>query len=291
MTSNFQTSCTYLIHDSARAFRRRFGREVVSLGFTQTHWRILGFLNRTGPLGQTQIADLLGLHKVPVGKALNELESGGLISRTPMLEDRRAREVALTAFSEPVVATLKAEFDSLEAKLMAGLDSKAAEALPVALRIIRNALCDEFIVGVEVKDESSIWLLMDCARHLMRRLDVQLKELGFTRSKWFVLSALHHKGGQTQIDLARKLDMSAALLGKLLDTLEREGWIERREDQNDRRVRRLDITAKRRPEVVHIRHLFDQNHNTLLEVLDNESQKELANSLESFRAYLKEERA
>jgi DNA-binding MarR family transcriptional regulator len=291
LASNFQTSCAYLIHDTAQAFRRRFGREIASLGFNQTHWRILGFLSRTGPLGQSQIADLLVLHKVPVGTALNELERDGWIVRTPMQQDRRAREVSLTARSEPAIATLKIEFDALEAALLARLSSDAAETFPLALRKVRDALRGESPENIDVKEETPLWLLVDCARHLMRRLDARLEELGVTRSQWFVLNALYHDGGQTQVDLARQLDMSAALLGKQLDQLEKTDWIERRQDPEDRRVRRLDISSEQRPAIAEIRRLFDHSHNTLFDVLDAATRNELARSLESFGAYLKEERA
>jgi DNA-binding MarR family transcriptional regulator len=71
--------------------------------------------------------------------------------------------------------------------------------------------------------------------------------------------------------------------------LENAGWIERREDSNDRRVKRLDISPQQRPQIANIRRLFDHSHNTLIDVLDIATQKELASCLESFRAYLKEE--
>jgi DNA-binding MarR family transcriptional regulator len=251
----------------------------------------LGFLNRAGPLWQTQIADLLALHKVPVGTALNELERDGWITRTPLPEDRRAREVTLTARSAPVIATMKVEFEVIEAELMARLDSKACQTLTFALRTIRDALHDESLENIEVKGETAVWLLIDCARHLMRRLDARLEELGFTRSQWFVLNSLHHQGGQTQMELARQLGMSPVLIGKQVDKLEGAGWIERHEDLCDRRVKRLEITSQQRDTVASIRRRFDRSHATLLDVLDTATQKELASCLESFRAYLKGQQA
>ncbi|GEM_PF-87139 len=289
MSANFQSSCAYLIHDTGQAFRRRFGRQIASLGFTQTHWRILGFLNRTGPIGQSRIAELLVLHKVPVGIALNELEREGWITRVPMAADRRARVVELAPRAQPVVANLKAEFDALEARMMASLGHQAARRLPKALRKIRDALRDESLENIEVKDESPLWLLLDCSRHLMRRLDVRLEGLGFTRTQWFVLNALYHAGDQTQTDLARQLDMSAAQLGKLLDQLQQEGWIERHPDLLDRRVKRLDIRPEQRRKIASIRRQFDHSHNTLLDVLDTADRGELARSLECLRSYLRKD--
>jgi DNA-binding MarR family transcriptional regulator len=130
---------------------------------------------------------------------------------------------------------------------------------------------------------------MDCARHLMRRLDARLEELGFTRSQWFVLNALYHDNALTQADLARQLDMSPALLGKQVDQLEAEGWVERREDAKDRRVKRLDLSPSQRPRIADIRRRFDQSHTTLTNTLDSATREELASSLVEIRRFLREE--
>lgn len=289
MANDFRTSCSYLIHDCAHTFRHRFSEQVASLRFTQAHWRILGLLSRGGPFGQSQIADLLALHKVPVGKALNELESDGWVRRCAMPEDGRALEVALTAKSQPLIALLRREFDTLEAHLMSRLEGKAALSLHVAMRTIRDELRDSALDQLEVRDESPLWLLLDCERRLMRRLDARLAELGFTRSQWLVMNALHHSEGQTQIELAMQLDMSATLVCKLLDKLAEAGWVERRDDPNDRRVKRLDIAPDKRSEIARIRRLFDQSHNTLLDVIGTDAQDDLARSLTSIRDALKEE--
>lgn len=289
MARDFQASCSYLIHDCAHTFRHRFSEQIASLRFTQVHWRILALLSRGGPFGQSQIADLLALHKVPVGKALNELESDGWVKRCPMPEDGRALEVALTVKSEPLIVLLRCEFDTLEAQLMSKLEDRAALNLHVAMRTIRDELRDSALDQLKVKDESPLWLLLDCERRLMRRLDARLAELGFTRSQWLVMNALHHNEGQTQIELAIQLDMSATLVCKLLDQLAQASWVERRDDPSDRRVKRLDITPDKRTEIARIRRLFDQSHNTLLDVLGADAKEDLTRSLTSIRDALKEE--
>src|SRR3546814_19767249 len=47
-----------------------------------------------------------------------------------------------------------------------------------------------------------------------------------------------------QVDLARQLDVGKVTIGGLIDRLEASGYVERRADATDRRVRRVFITDK-----------------------------------------------
>ncbi len=91
------------------------------------------------------------------------------------------------------------------------------------------------------------FLLHDVARLLRRAFDRRVKHIGLTRSQWFVLAHIHRSDGQTQTALAEELDMERAPLGKLIDRLEESGWLDRRPDPVDRRVKRIFKTAKIAP--------------------------------------------
>lgn len=88
------------------------------------------------------------------------------------------------------------------------------------------------------------YLLHDVARLMRREFDKRLKTLGLTRAQWVALAALIQQDGQTQTELAFVLDMGRAPLGTLIDRLERDGWVRRKPDPNDRRANRLYITDK-----------------------------------------------
>jgi len=91
------------------------------------------------------------------------------------------------------------------------------------------------------------FLIHDVARLLRRAFDRRVKHIGLTRAQWFVLAHLHRADGQTQTALAEELDMERAPLGKLIDRLEDSGWIERRPDPQDRRMKRIFKTSKTDP--------------------------------------------
>jgi MarR family transcriptional regulator, transcriptional regulator for hemolysin len=86
------------------------------------------------------------------------------------------------------------------------------------------------------------FLVTDIARILRRRFDLRAKGLGLTRAQWQVLGTLRRCPGISQARLADKLEVRPITLTRLLDRLEKTGWVERRLDADDRRVRRLFLT-------------------------------------------------
>ena len=93
-------------------------------------------------------------------------------------------------------------------------------------------------------DRNFGFLLHDVARLMRTVFDRRGKELGLTRSQWWVLTMLYAKEGVTQSELADFMELEKATLGRLLDRLEEKGWVERRTDVLDRRVNRLYLTDK-----------------------------------------------
>lgn len=88
------------------------------------------------------------------------------------------------------------------------------------------------------------FLVHDVARLLRVAYDRRTKELGLTRSQWWVLNHLFRDEGITQSELADTLEIEKATLGRLLDRLETKGWVVRRSDSRDRRVKRLHLTGE-----------------------------------------------
>jgi DNA-binding MarR family transcriptional regulator len=74
-----------------------------------------------------------------------------------------------------------------------------------------------------------------------------MRELGLTRSQWWVLTHLYFHEGITQTEFSAILDIERASLGRLLDRLEEKGWLERRADPADRRIKRVYLTGEVEP--------------------------------------------
>src|SRR5829696_9755743 len=91
------------------------------------------------------------------------------------------------------------------------------------------------------------FLVNDVARLLRTYADQRARRLGITRAQWAVMARLEHHEGLKQSELAELLDLQPITLTRLVDRLGANGLIERRADPNDRRAKRLYLTAAARP--------------------------------------------
>jgi DNA-binding MarR family transcriptional regulator len=88
------------------------------------------------------------------------------------------------------------------------------------------------------------YMIADVGRLLRTVFDRRVRRLGLTRAQWTVLTRLHSRPGLSQSEVADLLEIEKATAGRLIDRLERKGWVERRADARDRRVNRMHLTAR-----------------------------------------------
>lgn len=88
------------------------------------------------------------------------------------------------------------------------------------------------------------WLIYDVSRLLMRSFEKRVREVGLTPHQWRVLLQIGRREGQTQTEIAEETEIARAPLGRLLDKLEEQGVIERRQDPNDRRAKRIYLVER-----------------------------------------------
>jgi len=78
------------------------------------------------------------------------------------------------------------------------------------------------------------------------RMRVKMARSGLHRAQVFALHYLLHHDGITQTELARAIHITPATATSMLRRMERDGWIERRDDPSDQRVSRVFVTGKAR---------------------------------------------
>ena len=94
-------------------------------------------------------------------------------------------------------------------------------------------------------DMSSIgWLLADASRLIRKLADRRLGAIGLTRAQWQALGNLGRMGPMTQAALAEIMEVETATIARLIDRLEAAGWIERKAEAQDRRVKLVTMTEK-----------------------------------------------
>ena len=90
-------------------------------------------------------------------------------------------------------------------------------------------------------------LLTDAQSTMARLFEHRARHLGLTRPQWRVLAGLYGNDGMTQTELSEHISIARSPLGKIVDQLERAGYVERRSDPDDRRINRLHVTPRFEP--------------------------------------------
>jgi DNA-binding MarR family transcriptional regulator len=88
------------------------------------------------------------------------------------------------------------------------------------------------------------FLVNDVTRLMRKLFDRRAARFGLTRAQWRALKRVHYSEGLTQNELAEYLEMEPIAIGRVIDRLQKAGFVERRGDPLDRRVRRLHLLPK-----------------------------------------------
>lgn len=88
------------------------------------------------------------------------------------------------------------------------------------------------------------YLIADLSRLYGRVFDRRAAHLGLTRVQWRALKRIHQDEGLTQAALADIMDMEPIAVGRVIDRLQKAGFVERRNDPNDRRCWRLHLSPQ-----------------------------------------------
>lgn len=163
--------------------------------------------------------------------------------------------------------------------------ARKAAAKPAASTVpLRSARPPE-----QVNWDARLGFLMHDVSRLRRIVfDEVMRPFGLTRSQWWILAHLSRQDGMIQSDLANLLDLGKAALGGLLDRLEASGFIERRPDDSDRRVKRIHLTANGSRMIVEMRTHGHDMSERMLKGLGVEARHALVEHLALVKANLLE---
>lgn len=91
------------------------------------------------------------------------------------------------------------------------------------------------------------FLIHDVSRLMRAWFDERAQAMELTRAQWRVLVHLAGREGANQTALAEILEIDTVTLSRHIDRLERDGWLERRPDESDRRAWQLFLLEPSRP--------------------------------------------
>lgn len=105
-------------------------------------------------------------------------------------------------------------------------------------------------------------------RKLRAVFDARVKERGLTLARARALFALTKKDGLNQRELADELDIETPTIVRLLDGMEKQGFIERRVEVSDRRAKQIYMTELGRTIADEILKLADEIRAEVLQGVD-----------------------
>ncbi|MGI8480473.1 MAG: MarR family winged helix-turn-helix transcriptional regulator [Chthoniobacterales bacterium] len=124
-------------------------------------------------------------------------------------------------------------------------------------------------------------LLFGTARAWRTRLDQRLRPLGLSQGKWRTLIHLSQAGNKlTQKEIADRMGIEEPTLAGLLNRLQKDGWIERRESSDDRRCKIVHL--QRRSKTV-LAEIFDTAHDLRHELLKDIPKSDLQACMRALR--------
>ena len=128
-------------------------------------------------------------------------------------------------------------------------------------------------------DRDILILLNDVARIMRTRFDQWARNYGLTRAQGIILARLNRQPGLSQNELATICEVEPITVGRLVDRLEARGFLERRADPADRRIRRLHLLPASAPILANIHDYREALEDYLTEGLDPEVQKAMEEAL------------
>jgi MarR family transcriptional regulator for hemolysin len=124
---------------TARLVRTAFDVRLAPLDLNLTQASLLGYIVEFGATTQTQLADRLGIGRAAIGSVVDQLESRGLIERTPNPADRRVWLVAITPAGTDLAHRISEVDEVLRADLRRGIGREERQALAwVMTRLQQN---------------------------------------------------------------------------------------------------------------------------------------------------------
>ncbi|BCH26582.1 MarR family transcriptional regulator [Mesorhizobium sp. L-8-10] len=117
------------------------------------------------------------------------------------------------------------------------------------------------------------FLLHDAARLLRKRFEARASGYGLSAAQWRLLVRLVKEEGVAQARLAELLEIEPISVSRLLDRMEEGGWIERRQDANDRRVRMIFPTARSRAAFAEVKSMAGEVYEDALAGLSPQARK------------------
>lgn len=140
--------------------------------------------------------------------------------------------------------------------------------------------------SVDALDRPATARIARLSRRLRREFDEQLESYDLTGVQFGLLNRLSFCNGLVQADLGRRMVIEPATLTGIVQRLEREGWLRRSCDAENRRLQRVWLTDKAKEALPAMRRIQARHRRRALAGLSAEEVILLERLLERIEANL-----
>jgi len=122
-----------LISDTARLISTYADRLARRHGMTKAQWVVLIRLDRHPGLSQKDLADMMEVEPITVGRLVDRLERRGLVAREPDEQDRRIWRLRLLPTAMPLLKIMVGHRADIAAMIGTGIPDAVAATMRVGL--------------------------------------------------------------------------------------------------------------------------------------------------------------
>ena len=132
-----------LLYDVARQMRTRSDQRARTYGMTRAQWVILAHLERQPGLSQNELAAIVEVEPITIGRLVDLLEARGVVERRADPKDRRVWRLQLTPAASSVLDEIKKYRLELHELMTAGIDAATLKVMRDGLRRMKTNLAAE----------------------------------------------------------------------------------------------------------------------------------------------------
>ncbi|MCC2098782.1 MAG: MarR family transcriptional regulator [Hyphomicrobiales bacterium] len=133
----------FLLYDVARLIRLRADQRARQHEMTRAQWVILAWLELRPAITQNELAGLVDVEPITVGRLVDRLEARGVVERHRDPADRRVWRLHLTDAAEPVLKEIRAYRADVNNAVVRLLGKDAVAELGKSLQTIKAELQDD----------------------------------------------------------------------------------------------------------------------------------------------------
>lgn len=130
----------HLLTHVTRMLRTQFDRRATRFDLTRSQWRALKMIGHQEGLSQSELAELIELEPIPVGRVIDRLQQAGFVERRADPKDRRCWRLHLSDKAHAVVDDMEVVADQLRTEALAGVNANDYATFVKVMNQVKNNL-------------------------------------------------------------------------------------------------------------------------------------------------------